>query len=57
MTNKEFIKNEIKDLDWEVMFTIIECCKQLAMDGKPLYEWCEDEVMDVLDKVMDGFDY
>ena len=51
--DKEYIMNEIEDMDEDVLLSIIECCKQLAINGVPLYEWDVDSVLDVFDEVIE----
>ena len=51
--DKEYIMNEIEDMDEDALLSIIECCKQLAIDGVPLYEWDADSVLDVFDEVIE----
>ena len=52
--DKEYVRDEIEEMDEDVLLSIIECCKQLAIDGVPLYEWDADSVLDVLDEVIEG---
>ena len=52
--DKEYIKNEIEEMDEDVLLSIIECCKQLAINGVPFYEWDADSVFDVFDEVIEG---
>lgn len=52
MTEEE-IKEAIEDLDDEVLMTLIECCKQLCIDGMTLCFWDRDAIMDVIDKVLE----
>ena len=53
--DKEYILNEIEEMDEDVLSSIIECCKQLAINGVPLYDWDADSVLDVFDEVIDGY--
>ena len=50
---KEYIMNEIEEMDEDVLLSIIECCKQLAINGVPLYDWDVDSVLDVFDEVIE----
>lgn len=50
---KEEIKEAIEELDDEVILAIIFCCKEFVVQGKPLYAWDEQELMNVLDKVLE----
>ena len=51
--DKEYIKNEIEEMDEDVLLSIIECCKQLAINGVPLYEWDCDSILDVFDEAVE----
>ena len=51
--DKEYIKNEIEEMDEDVLLSIIECCKQLAINGVPLYEWDGDAILDVFDEAIE----
>ena len=51
--DKEYVKNEIEEMDEDVLLSIIECCKQLAINGVPLYDWDADSVLDVFDDVIE----
>ena len=42
-----------ENMDDIVLLSIIECCKQLAINGVPLYEWDADSVLDVFDEVIE----
>ena len=50
---KEYIRNEIEHMDDIVLLSIIACCRELAIDGVPLYEWDADSVLDVFDEVIE----
>ena len=52
--DKEYIKNEIEEMDEDVLLSISACCKQLAINGVPFYEWDADSVLDVFDDVIEG---
>ena len=51
--DKEYIKNEIECMDEDVLLSIIECCKQLAINGVPLYEWDDSSILDVFDEAIE----
>ena len=51
--DKEYIKNEIECMDEDVLLSIIECCKQLAINGVPLYEGDCDSILDVFDEAIE----
>ena len=51
--DKEYVKNEIECMDEDVLLSIIECCKQLAINGVPLYEWDCDAILDVFDDAIE----
>lgn len=51
--DKEYVKNEIECMDEDVLLSIIECCKQLAINGVPLYEWDVDSILDVFDDAIE----
>ena len=51
--DKEYVRNEIECMDEDVLLSIIECCKQLAINGVPLYDWDADSVLDVFDEVIE----
>ena len=53
--DKDYIMNEIEEMDEDVLLSIIECCKQLAINGVPLYDWDADSVLDVFDEAIDGY--
>ncbi len=57
MTDKERIRECIEDIDDEVLETIIDCCKELVCNGKQMFLWDRDAIMDVFDKVMKGNGY
>ena len=48
--DKEYVKNEIECMDEDVLLSIIDCCKQLVINGVPLYEWDADAILDVFDE-------
>lgn len=49
---KDEIREEIEDLDDDVVSAIIECCKELYCDGVPLYNWDRDMVLSRFDKAL-----
>ena len=51
--DKEYVRDEIECMDEDVLLSIIECCKQLAINGVPLYDWDADSVLDVFDEVIE----
>ena len=51
--DKEYIKNEIEEMDEDVLLSIIECCKQLVIKGVPMHKWDADSVLDVFDEVIE----
>ena len=48
---KDYVRNEIEHIDDDVLLSIIECCKQLAINGVPLYEWNNDRLLEVFDEL------
>lgn len=48
--NKEEIREKLECMDSSIVESIIECCKELYLNGAPLYEWDYDSVMEVFDK-------
>ena len=51
--DKEYVRDEIECMDEDVLLSIIECCKQLAINGVPLYEWDADSILDVFDDAIE----
>ena len=51
--DKEYVMDEIEEMDEDVLLSIIECCKQLAINGVPLYDWDADSVLDVFNEVIE----
>ena len=51
--DKEYVRDEIECMDEDVLLSIIECCKQLAINGVPLYEWDCDSILDVFDDAIE----
>ena len=51
--DKEYIKNEIEEMDEDVLLSIIECCKQLVINGVPLYDWDAGSILDVFDEAIE----
>ena len=51
--DKECVRDGIERMDDDVRLSIIECCKQLAINGVPLYDWDADSVLDVFDDVIE----
>ena len=52
MTQEE-IKEVIEDLDEEVLYTIIECCKELSIKGIQMCVWDRYNLMDDIEKVLE----
>ena len=52
MTQEE-IKEAIEDLDEEVLYTIIDCCKEFSIKGIQMCFWDRYNLMDVIDKVLE----
>ena len=55
-TIKEQIKQEIEELDDDIVCAIIDSCKELYCDGIPLFNWDRETMMQRLDKVMKDWD-
>ena len=51
--DKEYVMDEIEEMDEDVLLSIIECCKQLAINGVPLYDWDADSVLVVFNEVIE----
>ena len=51
--DKEYIKNEIEEMDEVVLLSIIECCRELAVKGVPMHKWDADNILDVFDEVIE----
>ena len=51
--DKEYIKNEIEEMDEDVLLSIIEYCRELAVKGVPMRKWDEESVLDVFDEVIE----
>ena len=52
--DKEYVRKEIERMDDIVLLSIIECCKKLAINGVPMYEWDNDSLLDVFDEAIEG---
>ena len=52
--DKEYVRDEIECMDEDVLLSIIECCKKLAINGVPFYKWDNDIVLDVFDEAIEG---
>jgi len=50
---KEEIREEIEYLDDDVVYTIIECCKELYSKGVQLFNWDKYTMMELLDKILE----
>lgn len=55
--DKEEIRQAIEDIDYEVLYTIIDCIKELQCNGTQMFQWDRDAIMEVFDKVMKGNGY
>ena len=51
--DKEYIKNEIEEMDEDVLLSIIACCRELAVKGVPMHKWDADSVLGVFDEVIE----
>jgi hypothetical protein len=47
------IKEEIEEMDEEVLYTIIQCCKELYCDGIPLFNWNRETLLERFDKAIE----
>lgn len=56
MIDKENLRVEIKNLDDSIINAIIECCKEILLNGVPLHEWDKDTVLVYLDKALEQYD-
>lgn len=52
--DKDYVRKEIENMNEIVLLSIIECCKKLAIDGVPFYEWENDRLLDVFDEAIEG---
>ena len=50
---KEYIRNEIEHMDDIVLLSIIACCRELAINGVPMYKWDSDSVLYVFNEVIE----
>lgn len=53
MDKKEIIEG-IYEIDDEVLYTIIDCIKELFLNGKQMCFWDRDAIMDVVDEVIEA---
>lgn len=56
MTNidKEEIIEAIDEIDDKVLYTIIDCIKELFLNGKQMCFWDRNAIMDVVDEVIEA---
>lgn len=52
--DKEEIIEAIDDIDDEVLYTIIDCIKELFLNDKQMCFWDRDAIMDVVDEVIEA---
>lgn len=52
--NKDEVKTEIEEMDEVLLLNIIECCKQLYIDGTPLFLWDRDTILDAVDRALEN---
>lgn len=52
--DREELIEAINDIDDEVLYTIIDCIKELYLNGKQMCFWDRDAIMDVVDEVIEA---
>ena len=51
--NAQEIREEIEEMDEELLDTIVQCCKELYCDGIPLYNWNRETLLERFDKAIE----